>query len=250
MKKIVLMAVFLLSCPLQVFADSWIRVNSCNVETAYMYTVETKGMGTYYEIQATNGNPEVRDGLDAVWHKNPYIICAGNGGEGTISFDRVTLANIKKDSSGRYIPKFLPEANIVYQYTILENGNIKVYPVFSGGQYWPAAVDLTGEYYNVSAMTFASENLLLSFLQNMYPRLTKNMFADRSNKVESKALTEAASRKDYPGIPENLNNTFSIKVTDKAGTTVEFVGERSLSWIYRLESDGSAYPIHNKNGLG
>lgn len=84
----------------------------------------------------------------------------------------------------------------------------------------------------------------------MYPRLTKNMFADRSNKVESKALTEAASRKDYPGIPENLNNTFSIKVTDKAGTTVEFVGERSLSWIYRLESDGSAFPIHNKNGLG
>lgn len=251
LNRILAFSLLTLAIPACAFADTWVRVNEAGVDTAYMYNVESGFHGTYFEIQATNGKPEVRDGLDAVWNKNPNIICAGFGAEGNLFFNRVVLANKKKDSSGRYIPEALPYANISYKFTKLDNGNIRVYPIYTDGRYWPAVVDLSGDYYNASAMTFPSENILIAFLPEIHEDLTLGMFKNRGNKIVSKLLTEEEARKKYPGIAENLDNAYSIKVTDKATKKkVEFVGNRCLDWIYRINPDGSAFPIHNKNGLG
>ncbi|MDO4178542.1 MAG: hypothetical protein Q4D21_05050 [Phascolarctobacterium sp.] len=251
MKKTLLIASALLSFSLSCFASTYTRLNEFGMPTGFLYTVETTGMGTYMEFQVTDANPEVAEQVDVLWKKSPRINCAGQAGNGEVSFRRVIIANEKTNSKGEFIDKLLPYAGLSYKYSTLSNGNLRVYPIYADGREWKAVVDLTGEYVLSSERTTPSENMLITFLGALYPEYTRGMFKDKKNKISAKLLIESKDRKKYPDIAENLDESYSLKVTDRATEkTVEFVGDRCCRWVYRIEEDGRALAIYNQNGVG
>jgi len=251
MKKALLIATALLSFSLPCFADTYVRLNRSGTPTGYLYTIDTGTKGNFMEFQVVNGNPKTNEQSNESWKKYPHITCAGMAEDDDVYLNRVLLANDVKNSNGEYVEKHLPYAVITYKFSRLDNGNMKVYPVYAENRYWKAAVDLSGVYVMRSAMTYPSENMLLSYLPLIHKSLTKGMFDDLENKIETKCLSEDKDRKKYPGIDESLDEAYSVKVTDRTTKRkIEFVGNRCLEWIYRIEPDGTAFPIHNKNGLG
>ena len=249
MKKTLLIAAVLSSVALPAFADTYARFNANGVETAYMTVVDSGGSGTYFEIQATNGKL-TQDERGSSWKKYPYAVCAGPADLGEIYFQRVVVGEHKKDGKGNYILQDDPVASVVYNFSRMENGKLKITPLFADGKSWPYRVDLAGEYTNVSAMNRPTENLLISFMYSIHPELTKGMFDDHTNIIKANPLTDADKNK-YPGIAESLEDSYRLLVKIRStGKTMEFVGHRNLDWIYRINPDGSAFCIHNKNGVG